>query len=66
MSRLMGQYFANSPLLLLPVISLVLFCAAFLFVLLTVQAKKKPEVVADATLPLDDDEEQVRPERRLP
>lgn len=64
MGRLMGQYFANSPLLLLPIISMILFCAAFVFVLLTVATKKKPELTATAALPLGEGEEHSRPERR--
>ncbi len=57
MSRFAAEFFANSPALLLPVISLVLFFIVFLAVIVRVMRMKKSTADEYAQLPLVEEEE---------
>ncbi len=57
MSRFAAEFFANSPALLFPVISLVLFFIVFLAVIVRVMRMKKSTADAYAQLPLVEEEE---------
>lgn len=55
MSRLMGQLFHDSPLLVWPLISLTIFFVTFAVIVVAAWRKKTSEVVAISALPLADD-----------
>ncbi|MBW1830480.1 MAG: CcoQ/FixQ family Cbb3-type cytochrome c oxidase assembly chaperone [Myxococcales bacterium] len=57
MRRFAAEFFAQSPVLLLPVITLVLFFIVFLAVIVHVMRMKKSEADAYAHLPLEDEME---------
>lgn len=56
MSRLMGELFQSSPLLIWPIISLTIFFLTFLAVLVATLRQKPGELSQVAALPLADDE----------
>jgi cbb3-type cytochrome oxidase subunit 3 len=60
LSALASDFFAASPLLVLPVIALILFLAAFTAVTWRALRKKPAELEPIARLPLDDDRENDR------
>ena len=60
MSRLIGPMFAGSPLLLLPLISLVIFFLTFAAVLLRTYRRKATDYADIERLPLDDGGEEDR------
>ncbi len=53
MSRFAAEFFAQSPALLYPVISLVLFFIVFLAVVIRVMRMSASEVDHDARIPLE-------------
>jgi cbb3-type cytochrome oxidase subunit 3 len=57
MRRFAAEFFAQSPVLLLPVITLVLFFIVFLAVIVHVMRMKKSEADEYAHLPLEDEME---------
>ncbi|MBK6513243.1 MAG: hypothetical protein IPM79_06565 [Polyangiaceae bacterium] len=61
MSRMMGELFQSSPLLIWPVISLSIFLLTFLAVLVVTLRKKPGELDPLAALPLADDENARQP-----
>ncbi|MBK6514430.1 MAG: hypothetical protein IPG04_09995 [Polyangiaceae bacterium] len=61
MSRMMGELFQSSPLLIWPVISLSIFLLTFLAVIVATLRKKPGELDAAAALPLADDEKARQP-----
>lgn len=60
LSALASDFFAASPLLLLPVIALLLFLAAFTAVTWRALRKKPAELENIARLPLGDDDRENR------
>lgn len=56
LSALASDFFAASPLLMLPVVALILFLAAFTVVTWRALRKKPAELEPIARLPLGDDE----------
>ena len=57
MSRFAAEFFADSPALLFPLITLVLFFIVFLAVIVRVMRMKKSEADEYAQLPLVEEEE---------
>jgi cbb3-type cytochrome oxidase subunit 3 len=57
MSRFAAEFFAQSPVLLYPLITLVLFFIVFLAVIVRVMRMKKSEADEYAQLPLVEEEE---------
>jgi cbb3-type cytochrome oxidase subunit 3 len=57
MSRFAAEFFANSPVLLFPLITLVLFFIVFLAVIVHVMRMKKSKADEYAHLPLEEEEE---------
>jgi cbb3-type cytochrome oxidase subunit 3 len=57
MSRFAAEFFAESPVLLYPLIALVLFFTVFLAVIVRVTRMKKSEVDRYAHLPLEEEVE---------
>ena len=57
MSRFAAEFFAQSPVLLYPLIALVLFFTMFLAVLIRVMRMKRSEADRYAQLPLEEEEE---------
>lgn len=55
MSRLMGQLFNESPLLVWPIVSLAIFVLTFVGVFIATVRRRPAEVDALAALPLDAD-----------
>jgi len=56
LSQISSEFFARSPVLLLPVIALCLFGAVFLLVLARTVLAGRDEIERGAQLPLSDDE----------
>ncbi|MBL8741853.1 MAG: hypothetical protein JNK04_12185 [Myxococcales bacterium] len=55
MSRLMGQLFNESPLLVWPMVSLAIFMVTFMAVLVATLRRRSAEVEGLAALPLEDE-----------
>ena len=55
MSRMISQLMHDSPLLLLPVISLSLFAFATVLITITTARAKREDVASAARLPLDEE-----------
>ena len=55
MSRFAADFFAQSPALLLPVLALVLFFSAFLFIVIRVMRMSASEVEHNARIPLEEE-----------
>ncbi|NUP11235.1 MAG: hypothetical protein HOW73_34755 [Polyangiaceae bacterium] len=58
MSRLMGQLFHQSPLLVWPLVSLTIFFVAFAAILIATYRKRASDMNALSALPLASDEEE--------
>ncbi len=57
MSRFAAEFFAQSPVLLYPLIALVLFFVVFLVVVVRVARMKAPEADRYARIPLEEEAE---------
>ncbi len=55
MARLLGPMFEGSPLMVLPLVTLILFFITFLFVAIRAYAKRARDYDDVAALPLEDD-----------
>lgn len=56
MSRLMGELFSGSPLLVLPLVALALFVSAFVAIVVRAYRRTADQYQGEAGLPLGDDE----------
>jgi len=57
MSRLMGQLFRDSPLLVWPLVSLTIFVVTFAAVILWTYRRRASYIEAVSALPLSDDDD---------
>lgn len=58
MSRFASEFFAQSPVLILPLIALLIFVGIFLFFTIQVLRMKTTDVERFARLPLEESEEE--------
>jgi len=57
MSRLMGQLFQDSPLLVWPLVSLSIFFVTFALIVVATYRRKAGDIATISALPLADDEQ---------